>query len=284
MTNQNNEKSKNGKRLALILIAILLLVAIAFGAYTYSRYVTRDSGTGSAPVAKWGYSVTVSDGANGSDEFGFANNYNSSGTAQESDTNAVISASGETKSNIVAPGANGSMTFSIKGDAEVSAQVIAELTSTSKIFITVSGGDAPDTYYYYPVVYSLNDGKSDVVVGSIEEVAAYLTAKVNQVVNPNSTKLNLSYTLKWAWVLERTAGMTLKDSTGENELQITGDDVDVLDTALGLLANGSALQTTTITVSGVEYTISTTATSGYSLNEKASLNVKVQQVMAVSGN
>ncbi len=284
MTNQNNEKSKNGKRLALILIAILLLVAIAFGAYTYSRYVTRDEGTGSAPVAKWGYSVTVSDGTNGSDEFGFANNYNSSGTAQESDTNAVISASGETESNIVAPGANGSMTFSITGDAEVSAQVIAELTSTSKIFITVSGGETPTTYYYYPVVYSLNNGTSDVVVGSIEEVAAYLTTNVNQVVNPNSTELNLSYTLKWAWAFERTEGMTLKDSTGENELKITGDDVDVLDTALGLLANGSDLQTTTITVSDVKYTISTTATSGYSLNENASLNVKVQQVMAVSGN
>lgn len=284
MTNQNNEKSKNGKRLALILIAILLLVAIAFGAYTYSRYVTRDSGTGSAPVAKWGYSVTVSDGVNGSDEFGFANNYNSSGTAQESDTNAVISASGETESNIVAPGANGSMTFSITGDAEVSAQVIAELTSTSKIFITVSGGDAPDTYYYYPIVYSLNNGTSDVVVGSIEEVAAYLTANVNQVVNPNSTKLKLSYTLKWAWVLERTAGMTLKDSTGENELKITGDDVDVLDTALGLLANNEGLQTTSITVGGVAYTISTTPATGYNLTEQSTLNIKVQQVMAVSGN
>ncbi len=284
MTNQNNEKSKNGKRLALILIAILLLVAIAFGAYTYSRYVTRDEGTGSATVAQWGYTVTVSDGANGSDEFGFANDYNSSGVAQADDTDAVISASADTRSNIVAPGANGSMTFSITGDAEVSAQVIAELTSTSKIFITVSGGDPSTTYYYYPVVYSLNNGTSDVVVGSIEEVAAYLTTSVNQVVNPNSSELDMSYTLKWAWAFERTEGMTLKDSTGEKELQITDDDVDVLDTALGLLANGSALQTKTITVNEVKYTISTTATSGYSLDENASLNVKVQQVMAVSGN
>lgn len=284
MTNQNNEKSKNGKRLALILIAILLLVAIAFGAYTYSRYVTRDEGTGSATVAQWGYTVTVSDGANGSDEFGFANDYNSSGVAQADDTDAVISASADTRSNIVAPGANGSMTFSITGDAEVSAQVIAELTSTSKIFITVSGGDPSTTYYYYPVVYSLNNGTSDVVVGSIEEVAAYLTTSVNQVVNPNSSELDMSYTLKWAWQFERTEGMTLKDSTGEKELQITDDDVDVLDTALGLLANGSALQTKTITVNEVKYTISTTATSGYSLDENASLNVKVQQVMAVSGN
>ena len=284
MTNQNNEKSKNGKRLALILIAILLLVAIAFGAYTYSRYVTRDEGTGSATVAQWGYTVTVSDGANGSDEFGFANDYNSSGVAQADDTDAVISASADTRSNIVAPGANGSMTFSITGDAEVSAQVIAELTSTSKIFITVSGGDPSTTYYYYPVVYSLNNGTSDVVVGSIEEVAAYLTTSVNQVVNPNSSELDMSYTLKWAWAFEPTEGMTLKDSTGEKELQITDDDVDVLDTALGLLANGSALQTKTITVNEVKYTISTTATSGYSLDENASLNVKVQQVMAVSGN
>lgn len=284
MTNQNNEKSKNGKRLALILIAILLLVAIAFGAYTYSRYVTRDEGTGSATVAQWGYTVTVSDGENGSDVFGFSQDYNTSGLAQENETNAVISASASTGSNIVAPGANGSMTFSITGKAEVSAKVIAELTSTSKIFITVSGGDPSTTYYYYPVVYTLNDGKSDVVVGSIEEVATYLTANVNRVVNPNSPALKLSYTLKWAWALERTGGMTLKDSTGENELQITGDDVDVLDTALGLLANSSTLQTTTITVNTVEYTISTTKTSGYSLNEKASLNVKVQQVMEVAGN
>lgn len=284
MTNQNNEKSKNGKRLALILIAILLLVAIAFGAYTYSKYVTRDEGTGSATVAQWGYTVTVSDGANGSDEFGFANDYNSSGVAQENDTGAVISASADTRSNIVAPGANGSMTFSIKGDAEVSAQVIAELTSTSKIFITVSGGTPSTTYYYYPVVYSLNNGTSDVVVGSIEEVAAYLTTSVNQVVNPNSSELNMSYTLKWAWQFDRTAGMALKNEAGDSTLQITGDDVNVLDTALGLLANSSTLQTKTITVNTVEYTISTTETSGYSLNEKASLKVKVQQVMEVAGN
>ena len=39
MTNQNNDKSKNGKRIALILVALLLIAAIAFGAYTYSKYV-----------------------------------------------------------------------------------------------------------------------------------------------------------------------------------------------------------------------------------------------------
>ena len=31
MTNQNNDKSKNGKRIALILVALLLIAAIAFG-------------------------------------------------------------------------------------------------------------------------------------------------------------------------------------------------------------------------------------------------------------
>ena len=55
--NQSNAKSK--KRIALILVALLLLAAIAFGAYTYSRYVTSGSGNGSANVAAWGYSLTV---------------------------------------------------------------------------------------------------------------------------------------------------------------------------------------------------------------------------------
>ena len=61
MTNQNNEKSKNGKRIALILLALLLIAAIAFGAYTYSKYVSSGNGSGSATVAKWGFTITVDD-------------------------------------------------------------------------------------------------------------------------------------------------------------------------------------------------------------------------------
>lgn len=103
MTNQNNDKSKNGKRIALILVALLLIAAIAFGAYTYSKYVSDASGSGTATVAKWGFNMSITDNsANGGDKFGFANDYSSSGTAQNSEDSAVISASAGS-TNIVAP-------------------------------------------------------------------------------------------------------------------------------------------------------------------------------------
>ena len=108
MTNQNNDKSKNGKRIALILVALLLIAAIAFGAYTYSKYVSSGEGQDSATVAAWGYTVTV--GTGDDTGFGFSQYYGADGEADADGTSAVIAGITSDK-NVVAPGAKGSTTI-----------------------------------------------------------------------------------------------------------------------------------------------------------------------------
>ena len=41
------------------MLLIALIALMCFGGYTFSKYVTSGSGTGTAQVAKWGYTVDV---------------------------------------------------------------------------------------------------------------------------------------------------------------------------------------------------------------------------------
>ena len=143
MTNQNNEKSKNGKRIALILLALLLIAAIAFGAYTYSKYISSANGTGSASVAKWGFTITASNVNDTDDTNVFGQYYGTSGTEQDGKDNAVIAGA---SSEVVAPGAKGSFRFSVTGDAEVQATLKTEITKVAEdqdiqdVYLTLSNG------------------------------------------------------------------------------------------------------------------------------------------------
>ena len=115
MTNQNNEKSKNGKRIALILLALLLIAAIAFGAYTYSKYISEGNGGGTATVAKWGFNINVSSAENRD----FSTRYDDTGYENAAGVSIISSSEG----NVVAPGAKGAIDFSLSGDAEVAVGV-----------------------------------------------------------------------------------------------------------------------------------------------------------------
>lgn len=49
------------KKIIKLLIAILLIVAIQMMGYTYGKYLTKETGTGQAEIAKWGFEI-VKDG------------------------------------------------------------------------------------------------------------------------------------------------------------------------------------------------------------------------------
>lgn len=285
MTNQNNEKSKNGKRLALILIAILLLVAIAFGAYTYSRYVTRDSGTGSAPVAMWGYKVKIgnADSDYAANNNGFAQNYEvreggSNATAATDNTNAVI-ARVTSKGNIVAPGAAGAVSFTVSGTGEVSAELVAAISATAQISITVQRSGGEETITYVPMVYTLTkaDAEEPLVTGTLGTVANYLNngseggQKALGQFNPGTIVTAPEYTLSWEWAF-----------TGDN--QTVGSytiTADALDTALGQIAaaSGSADGITVLDTAGNTWTVSSS-----SITETFSLIVTMQQTQEHYGS
>lgn len=225
MTNQNNEKSKNGKRIALILLALLLIAAIAFGAYTYSKYVSSGNGSGSATVAKWGFTVEMENG----DNAGFSTKYNADGEA-DTKGNAIV-ADTTTEGNVVAPGANGSLTFTVGGEAEVLAKISATVEVNNEVSLTLQKGES-ESVTYYPIKYKLNDGSSDVVnAGTMAQVKAYLEGEsFTKTIAAGDTLDSKTYTLSWEWIFE---GENL--TVGES----TTIDCDELDTILGQIASNS---------------------------------------------
>lgn len=269
MTNQNNDKSKNGKRIALILVALLLIAAIAFGAYTYSKYVTSDEGQDSATVAAWGYTVTVGNGTDNG--FGFSQYYGADGVADADGASAVIAGITSDK-NVVAPGAHGSTTITISGYAEVDAElsvVVADSFSDIYIEMTASG-QTPGTLYYFPVLFSLesdDDQFTDITNQPLANVVAALEGLSEELQSSTSTTgTTTTYTLSWAWAFEGIAESadqpqnTLWVSDGDgtysvHSTKITAADVDKLDTSLGqAVTSVDWSNDSTITVDGQPYT------------------------------
>lgn len=286
MTNQtNNEKSKNGKRLALILVALLLIAAVAFGAFTYSRYITEKEGTGTAQVAAWGFEAEFTSPENS--DMGFATDYNSAGPAAQGAGDLLVAAAGtKSRNNVVAPNTKGSTTFSLTGTAEVAAEVTFTVEETSQVYINISDGE--NVYKYTPIVFSYGETTNV----SIEDINTAL-APLNQKYAPNASVESATGTISWAWNYSYTAGsaaLTLikVSGSGAETIAITENDaednygvspVDILDTALGQLAAGKAVTKTTVTIGGKEYTIQTTTeNTDYCLNEKIVITVMVAQL------
>lgn len=287
MTNQtNNEKSKNGKRLALILVALLLIAAVAFGAFTYSRYISEGSGTGTAQVAAWGFEAKFTSPENS--DMGFATDYNSAGPAAQGAGDLLVAAAGtESRNNVVAPNTKGNTTFSLTGTAEVAAEVTFTVEETSQVYITIADED-DNVYKYTPIVFSY-DTKANV---SIEDINTALEP-LNQKYAPNASVESATGTISWAWnysYTESSAALTLTkvSGNGAETIAITEDDVadnngvspvDILDTALGQLAAGKDVTKTTVSIGDKEYTIqATTEDTDYCLTETIEITLMVAQL------
>ena len=308
MTNQtNNEKSKNGKRLALILVALLLIAAVAFGAFTYSRYITEKEGTGSATVAKWGYVIDIGSAAQEgtSDEFGFSQYYNkvqSSNTASvsaQAESNIIASTSGK----VVAPGATGSFTFSVSGKAEVAAQVSFGIEDGySDIYMTLTTG-ASTTIEYHPITFSMYakategadaEGYSLTPVSGFENLtlkdfaAKLKDLEANKTYKPGEEVTDVDYKIVWKWDFS-PASLVINDGTA-NHTFVNSEDVsqiDQLDTLLGTaVANGvdSAPSGTVSDNCSTKSHSWTVSSNNYSYNLSFNFVVTVEQVQDIANN
>lgn len=220
---QTNTRKKNNLRSMIIVALLLLLVAvIGFGGYTLSKYVSNKTEGGQAQVAKWGYTVD----ADATNLFGknykFDNDKSNSIIASAGDTSLTVSASTTTANNLVAPGTTGSMTFSVKGTAEVKAQLDINFAFEKNIVLAYTQKDVTGTKTYEPIKWTLTKNGGDVVTrGTIEEVKNALNS--SNTYAPNAA-LTDEYTLSWVWDFGAA-------TVSEN---------DHLDTILGMLANGTA--------------------------------------------
>lgn len=225
---QNTQKNSNKKSVFVIALLLLLVAVIGFGGYTMSKYISSKSDNGTANVAKWGFEVT----ANGDKLFGKEYRYDTDKHASviKDDTGATLTVSAVTpatgeRSNLVAPGTTGSMTFSITGTAEVRSKIEVSLTGNDVVLKyttdTVADGE------YAPVKWTLKKkGVTTALVdnGSFKDLQDGLAGLSATVVEANATYANAGeYTIEWAWAFD-----------GGN---------DALDTFLGTIANKPATTT-----------------------------------------
>ena len=236
---RNTQKKRNTRSIVIVGLLLLLVAVIGFGGYTLSKYVTKKSGNGSATVAKWGFTVDADASGIFGEKYKFdTENGNSVVT---SDGSLTVSAASKT----LAPGTTGSMTFSVKGSAEVLAQIEIKLTATSDVTLVYTQNGVDGNKTYNPVKWTLKKGET--VVKENATLADIETALNTEPVKyqPNATAINDVYTLSWAWDFDESGA-------GTN---------DALDTLLGMYANNTANTTNgdyTVVADGTKTTVAFT--------------------------
>lgn len=249
---KQTEKKENKRRKGLIFVMLLaLVVALAFGGYTFSKYITTKQQSGQAQVAKWGFKISV----NAADLFGknyiWDNGKNGSIVTNENDkTKVTVQTGGDY--NVVAPGTKGSMTFKVEGKAEVLAQLKLKLSDVKDIVLKIAKGGT--TYEYYPVKWTLtkvgvtaplvNGGKLSEVATKLNDANAAWNSKIEV-----NTEITHDFTLSWEWAFD---GSAVPDDLTAFNLK-----ADVLDTILGYLMNGTAVDDicAQLGLNSTEYTI-----------------------------
>lgn len=215
---QNAQKKDNRKSIFVIGLLLLLVAVIGFGGYTLSKYVTEKNKGGTASVAKWGFTVT----SDANNLFGKNYKYDTdkNSSVVTDDTAATLTVKASDTENRVAPGTTGSMTFTIKGSAEVKAKVAINMTVKKEVVLKYTDGDATDVQEYKPVKWTLTKN-NDNVDGAVGVDLATIKTKLNAVADyaAGSADINDVYTIEWAWAFE------VDETTNE------------LDTFLGKIAN-----------------------------------------------
>lgn len=248
---QNAQKKDNRKSIFVIGLLLLLVAVIGFGGYTLSKYVTEKKETGSASVAKWGFTVS----ADAKNLFGKEYKWDGANSTVNGDKGITVKANTSTTDNIVAPGTTGSMTFTIGGTAEVKAAVAINMTVTKDVVLKYTVGEDTDVKVYNPVKWTLKKGENKLVENStLAAIADELNKAVyDETINPGAAYTNAAtYTIEWVWDFDA-------NGVGTN---------DELDTFLGTIA--SAPSTTTYG--------NYTKAEGTSTEIKFDLNISITQV------
>ena len=229
-------KKNTMMRLAAILLVSVLLTTSVIGG-TFAKYVTTESCSDNARVAKWGINVDVATGT------AFATSYDATASVTDKE-GAVIAKTvvSSTANKLVAPGTNGTLaTIDISGQAEVALSVEA------KVDLTLAGWTVDTDTYYCPIIITVteNGGTAQVFDGTAYASMALFEAAVEEAIIKainGATSYDADGTGKKAttnYGANENVGTAGTDVTVDWEWPFEGDDVK--DTALGdQAAEGSA--------------------------------------------
>lgn len=227
MTQHKTERNNNRKTAVIVMLLIALIALLCFGGYTFSKYVTSGSGTGTAKVAKWGYTASVDTAKLFGEEYKLA-----STSVSTVDGTGTINVKADTAGrNLVAPGTAGSMTFTVSGKAEVRALLHTSLISNKDVELKIKKTTDTDYTTYKPVKWTLKKDGTPVAGAenvTLAEVAHKITTDlpISKEYAPNEELTSTTYELSWAWAFEDVAG---------NVADLT---INQVDTILGQMAAG----------------------------------------------
>lgn len=230
MTQQKTERKNNRKTAVIVALLLALVALLCFGGYTFSKYVTSGKGSGTASVAKWGYTASVDTTKLFGEEYKY-DVAKAASTVNGTGANLTVKAD-STGRNLVAPGTAGSMTFTVGGTAEVRALLSMGIDTHTYKDVVLKIKKTGDTAYtdYRPVKWTLKKGGT--TVAGAENVTLAQIAEIihedaiNKTYGPNEGLTSTTYELSWAWAFQDTTG------------NIADLSIDQVDTILGQMAAG----------------------------------------------
>ena len=226
MTQHKSERKNNRKTAVIVALLLALVALLCFGGYTFSKYVTHGNGTGTANVAKWGYTVNVdTSGIFGEKYKKVAGDFSTITAAPDGLTVKAESAGRK----LVAPGTTGSMTFSVGGKSEVRARLYMGITPNEDVVLKIKKGEEAEIVYN-PVKWTLKKngdpvpGAENVTLIDIANKLNHEPVSVGGTYEAGTELPETTYELSWAWAFEGTE-------------TFTGITVNELDTILGQRAD-----------------------------------------------
>ncbi len=212
------KKNKMMRLASVLLIAVLMSTCAISG--TFAKYVTSDSATDTARVAKFGVKIVAENNTL------FLKDY-----AKEDDnftgTYSVSSGTGD-KDFVLAPGTQGKLTeITLAGTPEVAVDVkfVATMTLSDNWLVEVDEVDK----FYCPVVFTigtetvsgLDYDNADGFIAAVEEKIEAYSAKYDPNKDLSEITNGTAFDISWKWLFEG-------DNSGEKIKQ-----TDVYDTVLG---------------------------------------------------
>lgn len=233
-------KKNKFMKLASGLLVLCLMTTCVIGA-TLAKYVTANTTTDQARVAKWGVKVSADTPET------FKTSYTKTESGAGIPELTVVSSDTD---KVVAPGTSGTAAaFSITGTPEVAVRITFEMTVTSDVmlgqgeYMDINGNTVNLTDDYYPVKFTLNDGTSNVVDGkTLTDVKNYLEDHPIIVEANQDLETEVTYTLSWEW-----------------EFDVSIDD-DKKDTLLGDIEAGEVSKGSNTVSTDINYSLTITVT------------------------
>ncbi len=190
-------KKNTMMRLASLLLVLTLLSTCAISG-TFAKYVSSNSGSDSARVAKWGVTVTAAGTT-------FAKAYKDAATDVNADQ--TVRAEASSTVNVVAPGTNGSMAaVALTGTPEVDVRV-----TYSAVFDFSANWVDSNGAVYCPIVITIGNQKysyAGTKSTSLDAFETYLNNKVAEYSKNYDANTNLanvgadSLNIGWEWAYE----------------------------------------------------------------------------------